>query len=380
MAGRRTQSRVTPPVEDPDDFPEETPATVPELNPVDTDDGYEEWLRIQSELGSEEGKVILKRRNAKGQIGALGVMPSPEFSIERVIEDWGGGRYIAVVYDKTNTKIGQVTFEVDESVPQRTPKVVEPAPGPGVADIARFPQAMEDPRIAALERAVASTNDTMKALLFALVKERPQAQSAGTEALGLGLKIAEMMAARSAPPSFADIKDVFLAGLEAREAAENTDEGFMGVVKAFSPAIGKLVEKATSQPVPLPPPPPLIAGAAPPVIPPSASPSTVKEPPMVGPAWMLHLRPHLPRIQKWAKEGRDPEVYAGVILDELSEGQVEEVRAASKDPEFVSKTLAALPMFAPYSAWATTVLTTIKEMLVEDEPDSTTSEEGSVSA
>lgn len=366
--------RTIEPDDDPVFSPVDLPATLPDVSPVEQDDGYEQWLRIQAELGEQEGKVVLKRRNARGQIGALGVVRSPEFSIERVIEDWGGGRYIAVVYDATGAKLGQVDFEVDEAVPQRTPRLAldeRPTPGPGVADVARLMAPQTDPRIEALERMVTATNETVKTLVVAIAN-RPQ-QSMGQEVMGMALQFAQLLDKKSSPAvSFADLKDVFLAGLEARNAADaaEPEEGFMGVVKAFSPAIAKLVEKATGEQ------PMVVAGAAP-ALPPASVPVPVSPPPAPaptapatsGPAWLAALQPHLKAILKWAEEDRDADVYATVILDQMKPGQLAQLREEVKAPNFVPQTLAALPMFAPYSVWATNVLTNIKEMLTEEPGD-----------
>jgi hypothetical protein len=86
----------------------------------------------------------------------------------------------------------------------------------------------------------------------------------------------------------------------------------------------------------------------------------------------VHLQPHLPQILAWAKAGKDPQLYAEVILDNVDLGAQMEIGQAAQDPNFVDKTLAQLPMFAPYSAWATAVLQNIKELTTgpaEGEPE-----------
>lgn len=343
--------------------PDSNPVELPDVEPAATstseplDDAYEQLLRIRAELGEEEGKVILKRRNSKGQIGALGVMAAVDFSIERVIQDWGGGRYVAVIY-KGADKLDQITFDVDESIPTRVPKDVKEEVQPK-AGMPMQPTYQEDPRIAELSRAIASTNEMMKLLIATMVQKGQQAQAGGDGALAIGLKIAEMVTNKNPGPSFTDLKDIFLAGLEAREAAEHEDEGFMGVVKAFADPIGKLVTKATGAPGTQ----PVVTGAAP-----MQPPPTQAALPEGGPTWLIHLRPHLPQILQWARMGKDPELYAEVILDNMDPGAQIQVGQEAKDPNFVSKTLAALPMFAPYSAWATAVLTNIKDLLTEEEP------------
>jgi hypothetical protein len=326
-------------------------------------EAFEEWQRIRAEFGGDEGKVVLKRRNSKGNIATLDVLGVADFSIERVMQDWGGGRYIATAF-KGQTKMGQIQFEIDESVPKRTPiREVQPQ-----IQISQSVPTMEDPRIAAMERMIQSNNDLMKTLLTAMV----QKGNGSDGALEIGLKIADMVQARAPAqpekPSFDMLKEVFLAGLDAKHAAEGTnEEGYMPVVRAFAEPISKVLNAALTRDrnvaagsIPV----PVRAPAQPAAPPPPALPP--------GQAWLIHLQPHLDTILSWAKAGKDPELYAEVILDNIEPGAQMEIGEAAKDPEFVSKTLAALPMFIPYSAWATATLTNIKEILTAPpEPEET---------
>lgn len=341
--------------------PVEAPVEEPGSFIVSAEDmeAYEEWQRIRSEFGEDEGKVILKRRNAKGQLAMLDIMSVADFSIDRVMQDWGGGRYIAAAF-KNQAKMGQIQFEIDESIPKRTP-IKETPQSQAVATV--HGPASEDPRIAALERSIRSQDDLMKTLITAIVSK--QGNGSGESALEMGLKIAEMINQRTPAaekPSFADLKDIFLAGIEAKQAAEGggEEEGYMPVLKAFAGPIAKVLDQAVTHDrsrmvaagsVPVQPHAPLPAAAPPPALPP-------------GLGWLIHLQPHLPTLLGWAKAGKDPDLYAEVILDNIEPGAQMEIAQATQDPEFVSKTLAALPMFVPYSAWATAVLTNMKELLL----------------
>lgn len=346
--------------------PVDVPVLDSEITPSDID-AYEQLSRIKDEVGEDEGKVVLKRRNSKGQLGALGVMALVDFSIERVIEDWGGGRYVAVIH-KNGQKIDQLTFEVDESIPARVPRLIKEETTVPQAPVQVPSAPTADPRLDALERALASTNDLIKTLLATTIA---RSNGGGEGALGMGLKIAELIAQRtpvSEKPSFADLKDIFLAGLEAREAATG-DDGYLGVVKAFSPTIEKLVSVAAQQQQQ---PRALVASGV--AVRPNPAPqppaSAGGSPPLNGPSWLAHLQPHLKMILQWAQEDRNPETYAEVILDAMDPGAIRQVEEAAKEDDFVPKTLAALPMFAPYSAWATAVLTNMKQMLTEEpEPE-----------
>lgn len=352
----------TSPALNPDGSPGESPGEFPFISTEDME-AWEEWARIKSEFGEDEGKVVLKRRNAKGQLAMLDFMSVADFSIDRVMQDWGGGRYVAAAF-KQQTKMGQIQFEVDESIPKRTPIKENPA-AQQVQVVTQGPT-IEDPRIAALERSIQSTNDLMKVMITALVSK----QGNGDGALETGMKIAEMINARtpapeSMKPAFADLKEIFLAGIEAKEAAEGGgDEGYLPVIKAFAGPITDLVTHVTKgggRPA-------LMAGSVPVVHP---------APPAVppGPSWLVHLRPHLPTLLGWAEAGKDPELYAEVILDNIAPGAQMEIAQAAKDPEFVSQTLQALPMFTPYSAWAAAVLANIKKLLIEEPEDTGTGDD-----
>lgn len=347
--------------------PGANPASGPGTDPAESPEGFafmsaedmeaaEEWARIRAEFGDDEGKVILKRRNAKGQLAMLDFMSVNDFSFDRVMQDWGGGRYIATAF-KNQIKMGQVQFEIDESIPKRTP-IKEVPPSQPQAAVAVHGAPQEDPRIAALERSIQSQNDLMKTLITAMVAK----QGNGSEsALEMGLKIAEMINQRTPTaekPSFADLKDIFLAGIEAKQAAEGGgEEGYAPVLKAFAGPIAKVLDSAMGADRRR-----MMAGSMP-VQPtaPAPQPAPAALPP--GQAWMVHLQPHLNTLLGWAKAGKDPELYAEVILDNIEPGAQMEIGQAAQDPEFVSKTLAALPMFIPYSAWATAVLTNMKELL-----------------
>lgn len=361
----KAKPKATGPASGPGVEPDEEPGSV--YVSAEDVEAFEEWQRIRAEFGDDEGKVVLKRRNVKGQLAMLDVMSVADFSIERVMQDWGGGRYIATAF-KNQAKMGQVQFEIDETIPKRTPvkEIAQPQ-----AAVTVQGQASEDPRIAALERSIQSSNDLIKVMITAMVAKQG---NGGDNALETGLKIAEMITARTPAaekPSFSDLKDIFIAGIEAKAAAEGGgEEGYLPVLKAFADPISKVLNAALTRDRGT-----MAAGSVPV---PVRQPSPAAAPPQLPPglAWLVHLQPHLPTLLNWAQEGKDPELYAEVILDNISPGGQMEIAQAAQDPEFVSKTLAALPMFTPFSAWATAVLTNMKDLLLAPpEPESGQAEE-----
>lgn len=352
------------PVSGPGAGPGGAPAEYPEVITQADVDAYEQLARIRAELGDEEGKVVLKRRNQKGQLGALGVMATVDFSIERVISDWGGGRYVAVVY-RGEEKLDTITFEVDESIPARVPREVTEEKSK-IPALGLMPStAQDDPKVAALERSVMALQESIKSqndLLKTVITASLSRPAGDGNALDIGMKIAELVAQRTPAaerPSFADLKDIFLAGIEAKQAAEGGgDEGYGPVLKAFAGPIAKVLDSAMGADRRR-----MMAGSVPVTQPQQVAPPPAQPALPPGQAWLVHLQPHLNTLLGWAKAGKDPELYAEVILDNIDPGAQMEIAQAALDPEFVTKTLAALPMFVPYSAWATAVLTNMKELL-----------------
>jgi hypothetical protein len=163
-----------------------------------------------------------------------------------------------------------------------------------------------------------------------------------------------------------------MAGIEIGKSAEGGENSYWPVLEKFAGPVSKVLEHALARE----------RGGMPPApdqpaqIPPAATPRPPAAEAPVDPnmpAWFAHLKPHLPVLLNWAKMGKDPGLYAEVLLDNIPESGIFEIRAASLDPQFVDKTLAVLPMFRPYSAWATQMLTNIKELLsqpaVEEQED-----------
>lgn len=370
-----------------------------ELSQSDAD-AFEEIARIQEELGQEEGRVVLRRRNDKGQMANVGTMAAVDFSIDRVIADYGGGRYEAVFF-KGKERLGSTAFLVDETIPRRLPRVLvdggpkeEKTNGASAGAPAGHHLSLEEARIVGLERILDRQADLLNQLVVNMVtrphgnggqqQPMPQAGLDVKDVMALAVQIVEAINARMPQvqdkPSIAEMKDLFTAGIEAARAAEGGDS-YWPVLDKFAGPVARVLDAALQRErsgavaVPggvLP------SRAVPPVNPPTAaSPATppangapASALPPTAPSWVFHVQPYLSQILAWARAGKDPALYAEVILDNLNEAALVELRAAVQDPGFVDKALAVLPMFQPHSAWATQVLTNIRDLvLAPEEPE-----------
>lgn len=325
---------------------------------------YATIARVQEQLGSEEGRVILRRRDEKGRMAALGTFPAADFTIDQVIQDFGGGRYDATFW-KGSENLGTVTITVDEAIPRRIPKALEekeetPVPVPG----APVPYGM-NPELVALREVMSRQADLVNQLIVQMAT-REQPERTSMEDL---IRVVTLMKGEGGADK---VLDFVKQGIEIGKAAQSSggDAGYWPVVEKFADPVAKVLnqaldrEKGAAVPRALPAPAPVPAPGGGSV-------------PTGAPAWLVHLQPHLPAILSWARAGKDPNLYAAVIVDNLPVGAQMEVAEAAKDPMFVDKTLAVLPMFKAYSVWARQVLEAMKQVLLaEEEGDQPDSNEG----
>lgn len=345
-------------------------------HPFEEADPYEEILRIREELGDRgaDGRVVLMRKLPSGVMAHVGELSAQDFTMGRVIKDWGGGHYEAAFYSG-RTKLGAaIVFDVDPSIPSRIPDMVAPVKEPVVEVHTAQPNA----QMAVLDQTIGRMADLLNQLVVVMATGKPQEAFGPREAMDLSMRMAEAMRPTQSAPSLSpeSMIELISAGINlGKQTSEGggSEGGMIGVLKEFAGPVGDILKSAMERerrastlsdvsatatgqgprpaaaPTPLPPPrpemPPIPEGA---------------------PTWLLHLKPHLPTILNWARAGKDPSLYAEVILDNMEPGARMEVAQFAKDPQFVDKTLAALPMFAPYSAWATEILTAIKELSAEE--------------
>lgn len=365
------------------EVPPETPEALAYLDP-EPDDAFAEIARIRDELGDRgaEARVVLMRKLPSGPMAHVGELAAQDFSIGRVIKDWGGGHYEAVFYSGKN-KIGStVVFDVDPSIPARIPETVAGPVLRGTPSTDPAPTSSVDPRLSALEQGLGRMADLLNQLVVQIAtapKTQPDAFGA-REATELAVRMAELMRPQQqqvAEPMGADAMIKLLqAGIDMGRSAEGKDdEGGLGnVVKHFAGPLTDVLKASLERERRAPPLSGVPVAANGQGIRPAVSTALSEVPPMpvAGPAWLIHLRPHLKQILQWARAGKDPGLYAEVILDNLDAGARLELEARVKEPTFVDQVLAGLPAeFQPYSAWCTEVLGNIKEILTDEDTPGT---------
>jgi hypothetical protein len=264
----------------------------------------------------------------------------------RVRDEHGGGDYIAQFVDTKNRMVGKTPFTIDvkQEPPKPEPAVV--ASGNGNAGFEGLREIL----------------DRQTELLKALAERQAAPVK---DPMDVALKLVEIVTAARGEQAhpFAEMAELFKTGVEIGRGAEGGNDSYWPVVEKFAPAIAKVLETATARDN---------AARGQPRLPRPAQPTAnaTTEVPVApdGPAWLIHLQPHLPTILSWARAGKDPALYAEVILDNMDPGAEMEVATAAKAPDFVEKTLAALPMFRQYSTWATQVLEEMKLLLLQEDP------------
>jgi hypothetical protein len=82
------------------------------------------------------------------------------------------------------------------------------------------------------------------------------------------------------------------------------------------------------------------------------------------PMWMRMLATYVPRLQKLASEGRDPEMYAEVTVDQIPEGVKGYLREFVARETAVEEVLAAFPQLRTYEVWTRQFFTTVQSILL----------------
>lgn len=325
--------------------PLETTAIIP-----DTDGMDDNTWRAMVELGEQAEKILLHRRYPNGRYGFMTEYLPDDFSLLRVRDEFGPGEYLAQYIDQEKRQTGRASFMIDAPPKKEEPSQPVVAQAPGFDGIREILQ---------------QQTELIRALLE---KSQIAAKTPQHDPFDMAIRLAEVLRPNERPErSFSEVAEIFKAGVDLAARAEKGDEGYSGVIEKFAPPVLSILESAArgrnggSRP-----PPPRVA---PPPSPnqPAPEPQPTMDP--NAPSWMVHLQPHIPTLLGWARMGKDPELYAAVILDNLDPGAALEVEEAAQADDFVEKTFAALPMFKPYSAWAKSILQHIKDQTKREAVD-----------
>lgn len=341
-------------------------------------EAYENIERIRSELGDDEGYVLLSRRMQNGQLATLAKINASIFDVDYIIKKFGGGNYSARFYKSgvaldDGGFLGSVPFVIDPSVIPEPDVPTPPVQGNGEGTLVVLVQQMLS-ELKELRKApvaapvpapdpmamIKAIGETMKALTPAPLPPPPPAPPAP------GLKEQLEM-----------IKSVVDVGTTILDARGESGGGGSG--DAYMETVGKLAEpiidlvKARAQQEALRRPPQ--RGALPPgrntVTPPVAATAAVApNPPTGDPAmsWIVELQRWMPMIVTRARKGLSAEDTAFFICDELSEATQKKLAELAALPDFAARAGQILPPeLQGYPEWVGEFLSAVQDYLFGDE-------------
>lgn len=281
----------------------------------------EQVEKIKSELGDKEGYVLLLRRKENGQLAHLARFSTAVFSIEYVMQRYGGGSYVAKFYrggeSVTTAWRGQVAFDVDSTV-QPAP-VGSPVAGDGSHGINTM-----------IAMALDKLSDAVKAL-----NDRPApAPVAAPDPMAMIEKLATTMrmltpAPVPAPPAMdlekqlgiiEKVVNVGTSIVDARGGGGEMSSGDMyaaAMLKVADPIIEVIKDKVESDREQR-----ALRRGHQPALPPGPSPSAAPAKPEDNnmlPPWVLEVRRLVPMILTRAARGKSAENTAYFVLDDLSD-------------------------------------------------------------
>jgi hypothetical protein len=332
-------------------------------------------MNLIARMGDQVESVLLNVWNeVRKKREYLATIPAEQFSLDYVRDTYGPGDYIAVYLDGKGLACGGGAFSVSD---RGMKKDAGPAPASAPAPAPERPAL--DPTVAAvlgqlsgqtkgLELLVQSQAAMMQGLLSALGATKG---SSSSEALDVGLRIAEIVKGATAAPTprelVADLAESFREGMRLGQVAGGGEKGFADVIDALVPPVTKVLESVAAQPKTPPP-------AATPAVP--ATPTA----PAVAPAggnpmgwwddlvtrWppVAALSPFVREALVWAQRGWDAAVFADTLLARLPEPALDQLAELLAAPGAKAAVLARFPdQLAAYKPWFEQMLDALIEGL-----------------
>lgn len=336
-----------------------------------------------AELPDGAAALVLLRQNDEfpTRWDYLKRIPVSQFSLEAVKAEFGGGCYRGRVIDATGKFIPQdrIEFSIDSRfLPAArfaggvTP-TIPAAPSPS-AEIAELRDLI---------------SNVVKSLVAASV-HRPAAapvpELAARDPYDIALRFAEILTKSQAVtvPAAALPTDqlfaVFQKGIELGSGmgAPAAGSDLVPVLQAAAPLFAAIAEKLRAEagrPPRLPSPIPASGNGAPM----NRLPSQV-HPAGSAPAWLDRVRPYLPQVLAFAREGRDPVETAALVLHELPGSVYDELEEAAAAPDFVESTQARIGPWGVYDGWLRRLLDAIRAEVLEDAGEDGPAAEGGAPA
>ena len=311
----------------------------PDPDDYEPDNPIDELVQLLG-LTEEEAAVEVSRYRRGGGIEYLCRFSLPEFDLEELREQHGGGRYRCVLRGERGKYLGSKTIRIagtpKEPAPERVPaKPPEPDPDASVVDL------------------VTGMRQEMRRFLDEVRRPPPQTAEASPVGMAIALLSAiqegqkpyiEAMMQRTQPDnSMRSAMDVILSAMEfARDSSPPNPEAGLASHLAL-PALQlmqRLVDKEDR-------PAPRHQENAP--VESLNSVAGSRRPP-----WAFVLQPWLNALQRWASAGKNAEARAEFVLDELPEDMVPIVsEQLSRGGEFLTEFFALFPDARPFEAWYT---------------------------
>ena len=324
-------------------MPGERPAIAPpEKTPEQTraEETQEAWQRIREAAGEAAGscsvfRIVDGKRDV--HLGNVDVEDIDDDPYHVLRSNWGGGAYLVVLRDSRGTFIAnsRVKFYLDGK-----PK-----------------EAGDEGELEAIEAQLAELARDRGGMDTALVLGLLQEQGRMTRELlkpreDTGGGVVEILAALS--PLLAPVIDRLLepkdrleeiqAILDIARNMQEPRDGMGQLAKTLGEPIADLVKHRTGQANP-----PAAADAA-------AHPQpTPGGAPVGAPNWHQFLAPLLPRALGWAQAGKDPELRADVLLEDLPDEQLGMVYSILSDPNFRGEFFRTFPAAAAHTEWFDTL-------------------------
>ncbi len=198
---------------------------------------------IIEQIGSDSKIVVYHVIDGKGQPTYAGPMPVENFTLENVLEVYGGGDKSLVVF-QSGKKVGTWRVSLDPSVPPTSPraKLAERArsgvaAGGGSSELLDRMMLMQAQNADMMQKTMIGI---MGAVTTMLTAQRPQSSDLDTV-----VKVAEVMRGNQQSAPATELMTMFKEGIAlAARLGGDGDDGTMGVIGKGLEVVGKIVENA----------------------------------------------------------------------------------------------------------------------------------------
>lgn len=269
-----------------------------------TDDLAPDVERVLAELGESASMVTIYRMDdAKpGKWDWLARYTAPEFSVERVKEQFGGGEYRAIIVDATQGPLNPAYFSIDSRF---TGKLFA-----------------NTPALSSASHSDGFKDKLLEVLLLKALTPPPAPQP--RDDLDMVLKIAQIFKSNDGGNVSEQVNNMIQTAVTLAQSM-NPPEGLAGLAGSFLPVINKLIPDTPAEPAPRRVLPARVPTATPSLTvqqPPAPAPAPAPNPPArvagsIAPSWLAPFRSFAGALTMLADTGSDPTTYADVVLDYL---------------------------------------------------------------